>query len=102
MSDQADVRAILVYRKGIAGPSSWLITQSFELRPWVLALDLGYQGSYVNDTFVPAQETYSPNNHTIYWTWRTDPGSEFDLHGQQSDPVAKQEIPYFHCEFKVH
>jgi hypothetical protein len=101
MNDQPNVRAILVYRKGIPGPASWLITRSSSLRPWAMALDLRYQGSFSNDVFVPAQQSAPPANQTVFWTWRNPSENEFDLYGQQSDPVAKQEIPYFHCKFKT-
>ncbi|MFL5814469.1 MAG: hypothetical protein ACJ763_12905 [Bdellovibrionia bacterium] len=102
MNDQANARTILVYRKGIPGPSSWLIASSSSLRPWALALDLRYQGSFANDVFVPAQQISTQSDQTVFWTWRDSSESEFDLYGQQSDPVAKQEIPYFHCRFKIH
>jgi hypothetical protein len=101
MSDQADVRAILVYRKGVAGPTSWRISHSSSIRPWALALDLRYQGSFANDKLVPAQQVATPNGQTVFWTWRSDPESEFDIYGQQSDSIANQEIPYFHCRFKI-
>lgn len=102
MSDQANVRALLVYRKGASDPSSWLITQSTSLRPWALALDLRYQGSFSNDVFVPAQQSAPPtNSQTVFWTWRNPSENEFDIYGQQSDAVANQEIPYFHCKFKI-
>jgi hypothetical protein len=101
MNDDASVRTILVYRKGITGPSSWAITRSSSLRPWALALDLRYQGSFANDVFVPVQQSAHPGNETVFWTWRNPSENEFDLYGQQSDPVANQDIPYFHCKFKT-
>lgn len=101
MSDDASIRTILVYRKGTSGPSSWLISHSSSIRPWALALDLRYQGSYADDEFVPAQQVATPSGQTVFWTWRNGPKNEFDLYGQQSDSIAHQDIPYFHCRFKL-